>query len=411
MLIHNPKQGEECGGLIQYSKRLIEDHVQFINDNNVEHLVVCRRDISFLRDCPGVKSVSVTVPAFCSSFDFTPLYDMESLAALACNLARDIPELSDGLDIPKLSDKDIEKNMALDFTKMKGLKQIHLSSSVFKGAKNFQQLDNLECLILDEYKEKDLRDYFDSKKLKYLDLYNCPLKNLDGIETAGELQWLALSGMPKLEDLSALESVAHSLEALRIEHRGKIKDFSVLGKLKNLKHLELRGKNKLENLRFLDQMKKLQTLTFNINVEDGDLTPCLRIPYATSVNNRKHYNLKDRELPKAEQYCEWDDWFLPYPGRYDRSEPEPENQTDYFEEDSEETSDERSMKEMATLKSKKYQDITYEKGEDVVLFPDETDMPFMLYIDEEVTRAKLLWKRHLLCWTRRNNWKKKQRSF
>ena len=378
MIIHNPPEGEQCGGIMPYSRRTIEDHVQFINDNNVEHLVICRQEVSFLRHCPRVTSVSLTVPALCDSFDFSPFYDMESLVAFDCCLARDIPELSVGIEVPKLEDKVEREQIRVDFTMVKGLKQIEMGP-VFKGAYNFEKIPDLECLKLEGCKEKELRYYFVSERLKYLDLYDCPLKNLNGIERARELQWMVLDGMTKLEDLSALESVADSLEALEIDHCGKIKDFSVLSKLKNLKHLELIGKNKLENLRFLDQMKKLETFTFNMNVEDGDLAPCLRIPYVKSENNRKHYNLKDRELPKAEQYQEWGWQFQTYPGLYDRSEPEPENQT---------ASDERSMKEMETLKSKKYQDITYEKGEDVVLFPDETDMPFMLYIDEEVTKSK-----------------------
>ena len=47
-------------------------------------------------------------------------------------------------------------------------------------------------------------------------------------------------------------------------------------------------------------MKNLKTFIFNMNVKDGDLTPCLDLSYV-SVKNRKHYNLKDADLPK-EQY-------------------------------------------------------------------------------------------------------------
>ena len=35
-----------------------------------------------------------------------------------------------------------------------------------------------------------------------------------------------------------------------------------------------------------------------MNVKDGDLTPCLDLSYAYSGKNRKHYNLKDLQLPK-----------------------------------------------------------------------------------------------------------------
>ena len=39
-----------------------------------------------------------------------------------------------------------------------------------------------------------------------------------------------------------------------------------------------------------------------MNVLDGDLTPCLDIPYVTCIRDRRHYNLKDSALPKGKIY-------------------------------------------------------------------------------------------------------------
>ena len=36
----------------------------------------------------------------------------------------------------------------------------------------------------------------------------------------------------------------------------------------------------------------------SLTVEDGDLTPCLDIPYARCDKGKKHYNRKDKDLPK-----------------------------------------------------------------------------------------------------------------
>lgn len=44
-------------------------------------------------------------------------------------------------------------------------------------------------------------------------------------------------------------------------------------------------------------MPRLKTFTFSMNVQDGDLRPCLNLSYA-SCQNKKHYNLKDAQLPK-----------------------------------------------------------------------------------------------------------------
>ena len=82
-----------------------------------------------------------------------------------------------------------------------------------------------------------------------------------------------------------------SLKALRIENCPKITDFSVLSELENLELLELTGRNVLTNLEFLKSMKNLNTFTFNMLVENGDLSPCLNLEYVYSEKDRKHYNL------------------------------------------------------------------------------------------------------------------------
>lgn len=114
------------------------------------------------------------------------------------------------------------------------------------------------------------------------------------------MQCLYLHYNRSLQDISALKKVKRTLRALRIENCPKINDFSVLGELENLELLELSGKNELPSLGFLKKMKNLKTFTFNMNVKDGDLTPCLDLSYVYSEKNRKHYNLKDTELPKAQ---------------------------------------------------------------------------------------------------------------
>lgn len=88
-----------------------------------------------------------------------------------------------------------------------------------------------------------------------------------------------------------------TLKELAIDACSKIQDFEVLNTLENLEYLYLEGNNKIPNLQFLKNMKKLKVFVFTMNVEDGDLRACMEIPYV-SCRNRKHYNLKDRDLPK-----------------------------------------------------------------------------------------------------------------
>ena len=43
-----------------------------------------------------------------------------------------------------------------------------------------------------------------------------------------------------------------------------------------------------------------------MNVLDGDLTPCMKIPYVYCERNRKHYNLKNKDLPRTvDEYYGW----------------------------------------------------------------------------------------------------------
>ena len=44
------------------TERTIEEHVKFINENNVERVDVFTESIEFLKECPGIKAASVYVP-------------------------------------------------------------------------------------------------------------------------------------------------------------------------------------------------------------------------------------------------------------------------------------------------------------------------------------------------------------
>ena len=123
---------------------------------------------------------------------------------------------------------------------------------------------------------------------------------MEGIQKSKKIQCLYLHYNRSLNDISALKNVKKTLRALRIENCPKINDFSVLEELENLELLELSGNNELPSLSFLKTMKNLKTFIFSMNVKDGDLYPCLNLSYAYSEKNRKHYNLKDMDLPKGQ---------------------------------------------------------------------------------------------------------------
>ena len=47
---------------------------------------------------------------------------------------------------------------------------------------------------------------------------------------------------------------------------------------------------------FLREMPNLKVFTFSMIVANGDLTPCLNIPYAYCSRMKRHYNVKEKDL-------------------------------------------------------------------------------------------------------------------
>lgn len=151
-------------------------------------------------------------------------------------------------------------------------------------------------------KNRDLTDLFCSTEVDTLSLIQCGMNSLNGIETSRKMQCVYLSYNRCLNDISALGKVKETLRALRIENCPQIKDFSVLGELEQLELLQLTGSNVLPSLDFLKRMKNLKTFVFSVNVLDGDLSPCLGLSYVYSEKDRRHYNLKDADMPRGKYF-------------------------------------------------------------------------------------------------------------
>lgn len=185
----------------------------------------------------------------------------------------------------------------LDCERLTGLQDIHVTS---RGYRNYEKISTLKSLGLSGYKKQDLTEAFSSPILDTLTIIQCKIKSLEGIQKSSRIQCLYLYYDKYLEDISALQKIKKSIKALRIENCPKIKDFSILGELDHLELLELSGSNELQDLSFLKTMKSLKTFVFNMNVKDGDLSLCTGLSYVYSERNRKHYNLKNAELPKGQ---------------------------------------------------------------------------------------------------------------
>lgn len=282
ILVRNPQNAPCSCPLLPCSERTLEEHIALINNLKLEKAVIIANDISFIKKCPSIRHLKI-VPADDSGdgFDYSPIYDVTGLKSVFCTT---------------IYGKKEEYSTTVDFSRINGIEDIGVSNG---NHLNYGGITTLKGLGLSDVKEDDLKNAFSSTDLDTLMLIQCKLKTLEGIQKSQKMQCLYLYYNKSLKDINPLKEVKQTLRALRIENCPRIEDFAVLGELEELEFLELLGSNELYDLSFIKKMKKLKTFIFSMNVKDGDLSPCLSLTYARSKKNRKHYNLKDCDLPKG----------------------------------------------------------------------------------------------------------------
>lgn len=277
-----------CAARIIQKNVDIEQYSPFLQSVGINQIELICHDVEFLNHLHFINHLRIKLSSMTTeNVDFSPLYDMPEVLSLSCQNTYG----------PKLNHFS-----PIDYSKVKGL--VHLFVSVNRGTLNFHKVQSLKTLIITGFKGSnyDLTDMFCSTQLDTLEMIQCGVHSLKGIGLSSRMQCVYLSYNRKLKDVSALADVKNTLKALRITNCSQIEDFSVLEQLDNLELLELTGSNTVPSLSFLDKMKNLKTFIFNINVQDGDLTPCLRLSYVYSARNRKQYNLRDTELPKKQYF-------------------------------------------------------------------------------------------------------------
>ena len=262
----------------------VEQYVSFINKHKLNKAFIIDDDISFLDRVPTLEYI-VFVPSDSSNtdFDFSPLYRRTNLKYLKCHTRFGF---------------NFQKQCKIDYSKINNLVYLDIPSG--EGQLNCNALEMIKTLSVLENRCKNLYELFSSKQIDVLKIVDSWIVNLEGIQQSNKIQFLELYGNRKLEDINALDSVSKTLKCLSIQKCSKIKDFSVLGRLDNLEVLYLYGNNNLPNLDFLRDMKKLKVFGFDVNIVDGNLEECMKLIRAYCARNRKHYNLKDRDLPKGD---------------------------------------------------------------------------------------------------------------
>ncbi len=265
---------------------LYDSYVRYINRKHLTQAKITMPSLDILYDCPTLQYLHIH-PRFDSpdQYDFSPLYGREFKYLCCLN------------EYYKEGGKS--HIGTVDFSQIYGLESLKIN--VNRGTLNFNRIPSLRSLSIGDYTgpNLDLSDLFISTQLDTLRLIVGKTVSLRGIERAVNMQYLDISYNRNLVDISALAKIKTSLKSLSIHNCSKITDFSVLYELINLEKLEIWGNNTIPSLDFIRYMPNLKTLFLEINIADGDITPCLGLRSAKLMKDRKHYNLKDKDLPKA----------------------------------------------------------------------------------------------------------------
>lgn len=284
IVILNPNNIRCLSPRFPNSPHTLMEHIDLINSLKLEKAFVFGMDIGFLPKCPTLKYLNIVPsPEAGDKFDFAPLYAMPEIIQLHCAAEYGNRGQYCG---------------NVDYLRINGLKRLSISG---RGHLNYQNVTTLQCLSISGYKGKnaDLTDLIGSEQLEELRMIQCRNKSLNGIQQSKCIRSIELSYNRSLADISQLTLVKNTLKNLSIENCPQITDFSCLPNLVNLEYMRLFGKNTLPDLTFLTSLPRLKRFDFSMDVADGDLSPCVSVPYVSSMKDRKHFNLKNVDLPKT----------------------------------------------------------------------------------------------------------------
>lgn len=190
---------------------------------------------------------------------------------------------------------------------LKGLVDLRLHGPKDFSFNFIENPEKLKITFITQCNVKNLCGIERIKNLHLLCLTHCrSISSIEGISKVSNLKKLWIDSCPKLEDISEIKNL-ENLKVLILENIKKC-DLSFLEEMKCTESLEclvLRNCGSIPSIKFFERYPKLQCFDFvYTNIIDGDLTPCLRLKEANTFNKR-HYNLKDTQLPDSGGFGEW----------------------------------------------------------------------------------------------------------
>jgi len=223
----------------------------------------------------------------------------------------DSMELSNYSKLPSVKRIEVViENIASDeLMKFENIEHLYLSSalkqefnlSIFKkleylniefneNIKNLGDLNSLKRLVVRKF-NGNLNEISKLKNLEELEIIQGNTNSIEFIKELKNLKVLKLSYLKKLSDIMPISEL--KLNELEFDNCKKINYEQVFSKCTSLQKLVISKSSKLQNIKFLEELKNLKHFSFvETNVEDGDLTLSRSIDYV-GFDNKKHYNHKN----------------------------------------------------------------------------------------------------------------------
>ena len=261
---HRLVLNSDVGDYTTYSLDFLED---LVNAERITEVMIAVNFESLqpLSAFSALRSLSIGRGAK-QEIDFSSIRHLKSLSVTGTFIYRNLHELS-------LSSLAVTETKAFPFEKINsGLQSLYLRHI------------NVDWGQIDRF-----------HGLSNLNLIQLPIQDLGGMSELTALTECVIAYCPKLKDFSGLR-FCRSLQTLELDH---VKGVSAedLSYMPNLRKLILSDAGALPSIKFIDSLPNLKFLSFvGTNILDGDLTPCLRLDYAGTLNKR-HYNLKSNQLP------------------------------------------------------------------------------------------------------------------
>jgi len=232
-------------------------------------------DLSFLKNLHFLKSFTI---CDYNIKDISPIHHLENLRQL---------DISTYCKTP------------LDFAAFDRLEELSLFWR--PGIKSLSKCNNLRRLFLYKYNPptKDLSEIAKLTNLRALSLKIPTIFSIGDVAAMEKLESLGIYGATKLTDIAGLGKLKN-LKELNIDCCKKINDFDTIMNLQDLEHLSLSNDGPIKSLAPVAKLKKLKDLYFieSTNIKNGDLSCLKELPGLTKISfqNRKHYNLKREQF-------------------------------------------------------------------------------------------------------------------